>query len=91
MSFSTSGSATGWLYRASKAALNSVLADAARVLQGRAVCVALHPGWVRTDMGGAGADLDVAASVAAMRRMLAALTPAGHGAFFDHDGTPIPW
>lgn len=85
------GSATGWLYRASKAALNSVLVDAARVLQGRAVCVALHPGWVRTDMGGAGADLDVAASVAAMRRVLAALTPAGHGGFLDHDGTPIPW
>ncbi|MBI3157707.1 MAG: SDR family oxidoreductase [Burkholderiales bacterium] len=84
-------SAAGWLYRASKAALNSVLVDAARVLQGRAVCVALHPGWVRTDMGGAGADLDVAASVAAMRRVLAALTPAGHGGFFDHDGTPIPW
>ena len=82
---------SGWLYRASKAALNSVLKDASLVLAGRAICVALHPGWVRTDMGGAGADLDVAASVAAMRRMLAALTPAGHGGFFDHDGTPIPW
>ncbi|MBN8510267.1 MAG: short chain dehydrogenase, partial [Burkholderiales bacterium] len=85
------GSAAGWLYRASKAALNSVLKDASLVLAGRAVCVALHPGWVRTDMGGAGADLDVAASVAGLRRTLAALTPADNGGFFDHDGTPIPW
>ncbi|MBN4841603.1 SDR family oxidoreductase, partial [Citrobacter braakii] len=44
---------SGWLYRASKAALNSVLKDVSLVLgpQG-AVCVALHPGWVATDMGG---------------------------------------
>ena len=85
------GSASGWLYRASKAALNSVLKDASLVLAGRAVCVALHPGWVRTDMGGAGADLDVADAVAAMRRTLAGLTSAQHGAFLDHDGTPLPW
>jgi NAD(P)-dependent dehydrogenase (short-subunit alcohol dehydrogenase family) len=85
------GSAAGWLYRASKAALNSVLKDASLLLAGRAVCVALHPGWVRTDMGGAGADLAVATSVAGLRRTLAALTPADNGGFFDHDGTPIPW
>ena len=85
------GSAAGWLYRASKAALNSVLKDASLALAGRAVCVALHPGWVRTDMGGAGADLDVAASVADLRRTLAALTPADNGGFFNHDGMPIPW
>jgi NAD(P)-dependent dehydrogenase (short-subunit alcohol dehydrogenase family) len=85
------GSASGWLYRASKAALNSALKDASLLLAGRAVCVTLHPGWVRTDMGGAGADLDVAASVAGLRRTLAALAPADNGGFFDHDGTPIPW
>lgn len=82
---------SSWLYRASKAALNSVLKDASLVLQGRAICVALHPGWVRTDMGGAGADLDVARSVADIRRTLAALTPADNGGFFDHDGTPLAW
>ncbi len=81
----------GWLYRASKAALNSVLTDTALALAGRAVCVALHPGWVRTDMGGSGADLEPARSVADMRRTLAGLTPEQHGSFLNHDGTPLPW
>jgi NAD(P)-dependent dehydrogenase (short-subunit alcohol dehydrogenase family) len=84
-------SSAGWLYRASKAALNSVLTDVALTLAGRAVCVALHPGWVRTDMGGRGADIEVADSVASLRRTLAALTPADNGGFFDHDGTRLPW
>lgn len=81
----------GWLYRASKAALNSVLTDTALALAGRAVCVALHPGWVRTDMGGSAADLDAAQSVADMRRTLAGLTAEQHGAFLNHDGAPLPW
>jgi NAD(P)-dependent dehydrogenase (short-subunit alcohol dehydrogenase family) len=84
-------SASGWLYRASKAALNSVLLDASIALAGRAVCVAFHPGWVRTDMGGAGADLDVAASVADLRRTIASLGPAHNGSFLNHDGSPLPW
>ncbi|MBT9489144.1 MAG: SDR family oxidoreductase [Rubrivivax sp.] len=84
-------SPSGWLYRASKAALNSVLKDVSLVLAGRAVCVAFHPGWVQTDMGGAGADLDVATSVADMRRTLAGLQPANNGCFFNHDGQPLAW
>jgi NAD(P)-dependent dehydrogenase (short-subunit alcohol dehydrogenase family) len=84
-------SPAGWLYRASKAALNSVLKDTALVLQDRALCVALHPGWVQTDMGGAGADLDVATSARDLRRTLAALQPADTGGFFNHDGQPLPW
>jgi NAD(P)-dependent dehydrogenase (short-subunit alcohol dehydrogenase family) len=83
--------ASGWLYRASKAALNSVLKDTSLVLAGRAVCVAFHPGWVRTDMGGAGADLDAADSVASLRRTIAALTPHHNGCFLNHDGMPIDW
>ncbi len=81
----------GWLYRASKAALNSVLKDVSLSLAGRAICVALHPGWVRTDMGGAGADMDVADSAASMRRTLAGLRAADNGGFFDHDGRPLAW
>ena len=84
-------STAGWLYRASKAAVNSVLKDTATALGERAVCVAFHPGWVRTDMGGAGADLPVGQSVADMRRVIASLTPADSGRFLNHDGSPIPW
>lgn len=83
--------ASGWLYRASKAALNSVLKDASLALAGRATCVALHPGWVRTDMGGSEADLDVADAVAGMRHTLATLQLADSGGFFNVDGQPLAW
>jgi NAD(P)-dependent dehydrogenase (short-subunit alcohol dehydrogenase family) len=82
---------SGWLYRASKAALNSVLKDVSLALAGRAVCVAFHPGWVRTDMGGAGADIEVADSVASLRRTIAALAPQHNGCFLNHDGMPLDW
>ena len=84
-------SPSGWLYRASKAALNSVLKDASLVLAGRAIGVALHPGWVRTDMGGAGADIDVAQSASDLRRTLAALRDTDNGGFFNHDGQRLDW
>jgi NAD(P)-dependent dehydrogenase (short-subunit alcohol dehydrogenase family) len=85
-------SASGWLYRASKAALNSVMKSASCELGAQGiVCVALHPGWVRTDMGGAGADLDVGESVKALRRLLAAADSSMHGGFFNFDGERLPW
>lgn len=85
-------SAGGSLYRASKAALNSVLVDASLTygLQG-ATCVAFHPGWVQTDMGGAGAPLTVEHSASDLRATLAGLDAKANGAFLNHDGTPIPW
>lgn len=85
-------SASGSLYRASKAALNSVLADAALTYgeQG-ATCVSFHPGWVQTDMGGSGADLQVADSVRGMRTTLAGIEHSANGAFLNYDGTSIPW
>lgn len=89
MGLRTNGAA--WLYRASKAAVNSVLKDASFALTGRAVCVALHPGWVRTDMGGPDADLSVEDSVASMRGTLARLTDADHGRFLNHDGQALAW
>jgi len=82
---------SGWTYRASKAAVNSVLKDASIALAGRALCVAFHPGWVRTDMGGAGADLDPCESVAGMRRALAGLDATRNGSFLNYDGTPLAW
>ena len=84
-------STSGWLYRASKAALNSVLKDVSLALAGRAICVSLHPGWVQTDMGGGGADLGVARSVADLRATVGRLGPADNGGFFNHDGQPLAW
>ena len=81
----------GWLYRASKAALNSVLKDVSLVFQTQAICVSLHPGWVRTDMGGADADLGVEKSASDLRAVMATLKPRDNGQFFNHDGQPIPW
>jgi len=82
---------SGWLYRASKAAVNSVLKDASIAFAGKAICIAFHPGWVKTDMGAAGAPLEPAESVADMRRTLAKLTAADNGRFLNHDGQPLAW
>jgi NAD(P)-dependent dehydrogenase (short-subunit alcohol dehydrogenase family) len=82
---------SSWLYRASKAAVNSVLKDASLALAGKAICISFHPGWVRTDMGGSAAAIDVETSVAGMRRVLAGLAPEDNGAFFNHDGEAIAW
>ncbi len=83
----TVASSDGWLYRTSKAALNMAVA-AAQPDYPAVVMVALCPGWVRTDMGGAGAPLAAQDSVAAMRRTLAGLGPQHRGAFLHHDGRP---
>ncbi len=84
-------SPNGWLYRASKAAVNSVLKDASIVLGGRATCVAFHPGWVRTDMGGPQADLSPADAVTAMRHTLAGLRAGDNGVYLNYDGQPLAW
>ncbi len=91
-SIGTRSGTFGWLYRASKAALNSVLKDISLVAGARGIaCVAFHPGWVRTDMGGAGADIDVKTSVDGIRQTLAGLDASGNGSFRSYDGSEIPW
>lgn len=83
--------AANWLYRASKAAVNSVMKDAALTLAGKATVISFHPGWVRTDMGGAGADIDAATSIAGMRTVLASVKPSDTGRFFNYDGQLLDW
>ncbi len=81
-----------YFYCSSKAALNKVTLSCARDLARRGITVvALHPGWVRTDMGGPNAALSVAASVVALRKNLAGITLSDSGRFMDMDGTTIPW
>ena len=85
-------STTSWLYRASKAALNSALKDMSLVLAPQGItCITMHPGWVRTDMGGAGADIDVETSAGGIRATLARATSAQNGSFLNYDGTEFAW
>jgi NAD(P)-dependent dehydrogenase (short-subunit alcohol dehydrogenase family) len=80
------------LYGESKAALNDALRKLAPAW-GRAglIAIVMHPGWVRTDMGGASAPLSVTESVTGMRRVIARLTPAEHGRFWTWDGREHAW
>ena len=79
-------------YSTSKAALNMLAKGLAATLASKAIIVvAVSPGWVRTDMGGAGAPLSPEASVRGLRKVIAGLTPRDSGRFLSHDGTEIPW
>ncbi len=81
-----------YAYRTSKAALNMAARNLARDLGARGISVVLfHPGWVRTDMGGAQAPLTPRESVRRMWRKIGELVPADSGRFFDCDGAAVPW
>jgi NAD(P)-dependent dehydrogenase (short-subunit alcohol dehydrogenase family) len=78
------------LYRVSKSAVNMVLRSA-QAQYPDLTMVALHPGWVRTDMGGPGAAIDVADSARDLRHVLDTLEPRHKGQFINHDGSILPW
>ena len=79
-------------YAISKAALNMATRLLAHALAPReAIVVALSPGWVRTDMGGANAPLSAQESVAAMLRTIDGLGAKQSGAFLSETGSPIAW
>jgi len=81
-----------WSYRMSKAALHMASRNLALELARESIIsVVIHPGWVRTDMGGAGAPLSVEDSVGAMIRTIEHLTPDDSGRFLDRHGKPAPW
>lgn len=81
-----------YLYRSSKTALNQVVKSLSIDLAGRGIAVAsLHPGWVRTDMGGPNGLIDTGTSVRGMLEVIDSLTLASSGRFFNYDGQEIPW
>lgn len=92
MAQTTSGNAA--LYRVSKAALNMVV-RCVQAEQADVTVLALHPGWVQTDMGGAQALLTPEQSAASLRQTLSTVLeqrdPKHRGAFLNHDGEPLPW
>lgn len=85
-------SADAYVYRSSKAALNMAMRCLSAAAADRGVFVSLlHPGWVRTDMGGTGAAIEPKESVTGMRRVIAALKAKDNGKFFNYDGSELPW
>lgn len=90
---SISGSTGTWYaYRSSKAALNQITKTMSAELGKEGfVCVVVHPGWVRTDMGGDRADIDAPTSVAGIRQVIASLDAARAGRFWMYDGSELPW
>lgn len=91
-SIADNGSGGSYIYRSGKAALNAAAKSLAIDLEGEGISVAiLHPGWVRTDMGGPDALIDAQQSVAGMRGVIESLDLASTGRFRNYDGTEIPW
>lgn len=91
-SIEDNGSGGSYAYRSSKAAVNMVVKSLSIDLAARGItCIVMNPGWVRTDMGGPGGQLSPEQSIAAMRKVIAGLTPADSGKFFNHDGRQYPW
>jgi NAD(P)-dependent dehydrogenase (short-subunit alcohol dehydrogenase family) len=81
-----------YVYRSSKAALNMVMRSVSIDLAARGItAVTLHPGWVRTDMGGPNALMEPEESVSAMRRIVAGLRILDAGRFIAPSGEDIPW
>ena len=81
-----------YAYRTSKAAVNMVVRSLALDLSPRGItCIVMNPGWVRTDMGGAGGKLLPAESIKAMRSVIAKLRPDDSGKFLNYTGKAFPW
>jgi NAD(P)-dependent dehydrogenase (short-subunit alcohol dehydrogenase family) len=81
-----------YIYRASKAAATNLARNLAVDLKPRGIAVgAYHPGWVRTDMGGPKAAIDVEDSTEGLMRRFDALSLATTGVFEDYRGEAIPF
>jgi NAD(P)-dependent dehydrogenase (short-subunit alcohol dehydrogenase family) len=83
----------GWVpYRTSKAALNMAWSSLALEAKPRGIaCVLFSPGWVKTRMGGAGAQISAQESAADMRALIGKLTIADSGRFLRRNGSELPW
>jgi NAD(P)-dependent dehydrogenase (short-subunit alcohol dehydrogenase family) len=80
------------IYRSSKAALNNVVKGLSIAFKNDGlILVAVHPGWVRTDMGGQSATLAPEQSILAMRKLVGGLNRGDSGRYFNYDGAEIPW
>lgn len=79
-------------YRTSKAALNMAWSCLALEARSRGIaCVLLSPGWVKTRMGGSGAEITTERSVSDMRALIEQLSIDDTGKFLRRNGSPLPW
>ncbi len=79
-------------YRASKTALNMFNSSLALELKKSGITtVVLHPGWVKTDMGGPSAQVETVDSVAGLVKVIESLELADTGRFIDYQGKALPW
>ena len=79
-------------YGDSKAALNDAVRERAPRWAERGVtAIVIHPGWVRTDMGGSAAPVSVDQSAHGIRSVISRLTPADNGRFLTWRGDEHPW
>ena len=91
-SIADNSSGGSYAYRSSKAGVNAAMKSFSIDLAPRGItCVVVHPGWVRTDMGGSSGKLAPAESVKSLRALIAGLTPTVSGKFYNFDGEEIPW
>jgi len=91
-SMADNGYGSSYIYRSSKAALNSVVKSLSIDLKEKGILVlALHPGWVETDMGGQNAEISTRECVLQIFNNLSQLSIEDSGRFIDIDGTDIPW
>jgi NAD(P)-dependent dehydrogenase (short-subunit alcohol dehydrogenase family) len=91
-SMADNGYGNSYIYRSSKAALNAVVKSMSIDLKDEGIkCVALHPGWVKTDMGGPNAEITTRECVTSLFNIILSLQPEDSGRFIDIDGTDIPW
>lgn len=82
----------GLIYRVSKAGANMAMRAAAPKLAERGItCIVLHPGWVRTDMGGPNAAISPQESAAGMKAVLDRAGPSDSLRFMDWKGAALPW
>jgi NAD(P)-dependent dehydrogenase (short-subunit alcohol dehydrogenase family) len=91
-SIAEAGGSYGMLYRTSKAAVNMLAKLAHTDYSPLGVrVISLHPGWVRTDMGGPNADVEASVSVAGLRRVVSDGNAFPSGCFYDYRGQSLAW
>lgn len=91
-SITDNSSGGSYYYRSSKTALNQVVKSLSIDLARQSIKVlALHPGWVLTEMGGPNALIDTKQSASGLRKVLAGINAENSGGFYSYDGQEIPW